>query len=736
MKNYPYFHENESIAGKVDHEEEILAAVAGRFIGSHPKHRPIYRIHTTNGFRRGEDYRYEMNLVHRWPELENGQYVYVWGKLWSDVEAEHPFSVSCFSPVRVFMNQSLQFVSNLNDDVFPERIQHFRSKLHKGWNHILLEFVKTETGCGGKFGTGSVKGFPMHILAPTSERQGQEGWVYSEPQAVVWSLLPDEETDVLVGQWHPKAEWSPEEMSLGCFARIFGHQPESIAYAWTKLESRSANEQSVHWNVAHNGPVTIFLDGKPVHEERNKAGSFVLTLPIAFGTHDIVIRSACVNPVWGFTMELAKENKYINVKMSKPRQVEGMSDHWLYAGTFRSESAPQPSEIIRMDTLIGTGLEQTFWRADLPEAWVRPYLENTIYGKWNYPLGVTLYGILKTGLQLENSYFTSYAMDHIELCTSFHAYSLWDRKQYGSPGMNHQLALIDSLDDCGSFGAAMLEANKARQLTGVSSAAARIAQYITAEQSRLADGALYRMRGTTDFMKDTVWCDDLYMSTPFLSKYYELTGESSYLNDAAMQFLLYKQLLFIPELKIMHHVYDFKFQKGNGVPWGRGNGWVLFSLTELLAVMPEKHEHRPELLKFFCELCEGYRQLQGTHGLWHQVLTDPTSYEEASCTSMFIYAFARGVRFGWLDDSETYIEAVLKGWEGLTRSCIDKNGNVYGVCRGSGYSFNSYYYKDQLSWQLNDTHGIGIVLLAGIELIKMKKHLRGQETDQYQQRSK
>lgn len=82
----------------------------------------------------------------------------------------------------------------------------------------------------------------------------------------------------------------------------------------------------------------------------------------------------------------------------------------------------------------------------------------------------------------------------------------------------------------------MLEAGKLRALDGAEAAAEHIAHYITREQSRFEDGTLYRTRGTTDFMTDTVWCDDLYMSTPFLSKYYELTGDVAYLNDAAKQF--------------------------------------------------------------------------------------------------------------------------------------------------------------------------------------------------------
>jgi hypothetical protein len=65
----------------------------------------------------------------------------------------------------------------------------------------------------------------------------------------------------------------------------------------------------------------------------------------------------------------------------------------------------------------------------------------------------------------------------------------------------------------------------------------------------------------------------------------------------------------------------------------------------------------------------------------------------------------------------------------MTRLSIDYKGNVYGVCRGSGYSFTALYYRDDLGWILNDTHGIGIVLLAGIEAYKMNQQLSGISLD-------
>lgn len=49
---------------------------------------------------------------------------------------------------------------------------------------------------------------------------------------------------------------------------------------------------------------------------------------------------------------------------------------------------------------------------------------------------------------------------------------------------------------------------------------------------------------------------------------------------------------------------------------------------------------------------------------------------------------------------------------------IDRDGNLYGVCRGSGFSFSRAYYRT-LMWNFNDTHGIGIVMLAGVEYLKL-----------------
>lgn len=187
-----YFHPRHSIVRTAgEHTEAMLAIIANRYIGANPPQPPVYRVHLENSFPRLPDCRYEMNLKERLPELRDGEFVYAWGKLWSDTDSDIPLALSCFGPVTVYVNGIAVFASNLNDDVFPDRKAFFRTGLKAGWNQFLLECTAVGTGCGGIFGTGSVKGAPLHFLAPTAEHSGCEGWIYSAPQQSRWTLQPE-----------------------------------------------------------------------------------------------------------------------------------------------------------------------------------------------------------------------------------------------------------------------------------------------------------------------------------------------------------------------------------------------------------------------------------------------------------------------------------------------------------------------------------------------------------------
>ncbi|WP_433583756.1 glycoside hydrolase family 88/105 protein [Paenibacillus amylolyticus] len=719
MSRPVYFEPEESMAYHSGEDDmHALMSIAGRYIGANPPHPPVYRVSRPGLVRKSDDHRYVFPLGDLFPHMSKGQQVYAWAKLWSDSDQEFVFHITCFGPVRLFHNGVLIYGSAPEEEYPAIPVLKLKCGLVRGWNHFVLEFKSGENGGGGQFGTGSRKNKPLHFIVPSLERDGEEGWLYSEPldfplQEIPSGPMREKATGV---NWLPREE-DPEKASpYGQLARMYGLTSGMSAYAWTKINGTNCGKETVLISGEAYSPIEFWVEGKVVfHQEQ--AGLFRFELPLSAAVQDLTANCVCGDRDWGFRMDATTDEM-----LTPALDVKGHRGKWLYLGPFQAEQEIDLASCQKMKrtTRSGTG-EDVYWRTELPYGEVRPFLENEWFGRWNYPLGVTLYGLLQLGKVGQRSDIRDYVLNHIEFASSRFSYSLWDRERYGAAGLNNQLSHIDSLDDCGSFGATMLLADRERKLDGVSETAAHIADYILHQQSRLEDGTLYRKIGVSRSMDNTMWCDDLYMSIPFLCRYAEWSGDDKLLDEAARQVLLYKKYLYIPELQIMSHVFDVERGEPTRTPWGRGNGWVLFSISELLTALPHEHPSYTVLIQFYKELCEGYLPLQGRNGLWHQVLTDPESYEETSCTSMFIYAYARGVRMGWLLDPKPYAQAVERGWKGLSERTIDKRGNVYGVCRGSSYSFTNHYYKHELGWNLNDTHGIGIVLLAGLETIAMQE---------------
>ena len=75
----------------------------------------------------------------------------------------------------------------------------------------------------------------------------------------------------------------------------------------------------------------------------------------------------------------------------------------------------------------------------------------------------------------------------------------------------------------------------------------------------------------------------------------------------------------------------------------------------------------------------------------------------------------RGIRNCWIQGEE-YLDAAINAWRALCTYSLDNEGNIYGICKGSGFSFREDYYKKELPWVFNDTHGMGIVLLFASEV--------------------
>jgi rhamnogalacturonyl hydrolase YesR len=269
---------------------------------------------------------------------------------------------------------------------------------------------------------------------------------------------------------------------------------------------------------------------------------------------------------------------------------------------------------------------------------------------------------------------------------------------------------MEQLDDCGAMGASLIEIYKTDKQEQYKEYINKAANHILKKQARLKDGTLVR----TFPHKYTLWADDLYMGISFLCRMGELTGEKKYFDDAVTQVINFHKYIFNANYGLMYHCWYSDEQRPGVAFWGRANGWAMLSQIDLLERLPANHPKRNELIGLFKKHVVGISCYQSESGLWHQLLDKVDSYFETSCSAMFTYSIARAVNKGLID--KRYLPVALKGWEGVMTK-INSNGDVEGVCTGTGTSDELiHYYKRPAP--LNDVHGIGAVILAGVEILK------------------
>lgn len=711
-----YFDKHRAIGARTADTAAVLATIAGRYMERHAARGMSFYAWHTDGIRLNTQFQYVFDFDQRFPDAEPESSIYAWSRIWSEEDTARPFEVYCHGPLIVYCNGERIY----KPDVFTERhrevVGRFSMPLRAGWNSIVLRFICTKAGCGGLFGVPYGRYHPPDCVIASAEREGQKGWLFTLPLSEKLNEIPlsgtrEEDTGVI---WYPAGEWERDALAQGQMARLYGHREGCCALAYSRI---AADRHGLYaFCGRHDGPVTVWLNRDIAYRAR-KSGEFSFEMELAPGNHPILVQSECGEADWGFTLCCRYNGQ--DIPFQCPADVRGTTERWLYAGPFPAAREFDPADLYDMERPMDSTDGRVFWRLDKPDTVVRPFNENPLYGHWSYSLGVTLYGLAETARLLQDADMLKYAVGHVYMCVRYFTLAMWERETYGFSCIHNHLTAMDSLDDCGAFGSLMLEVAGELRDNAFTGIAACIADFIMNGVNRLPDGAFYRAGMEYHQPEETLWADDLFMSVPFLCRYYRMTGDAAYIDEAAAQMVRYHRYLFLPEKRVMSHVYDHRHRSATGVAWGRGNGWVAFTYSEILAFIPRDHPFRDELQEFFNELCEGYLALQDDAGLWHQVLTDPQSYPEASCTAMFCCAFARGVRNGWLRDWGRYAKAVEKAWTGLCTHMIDSDGNIYGVCRGSGFSFSADYYKEDLGWILNDTHGIGIVLLAGVEYLRM-----------------
>lgn len=205
-----------------------------------------------------------------------------------------------------------------------------------------------------------------------------------------------------------------------------------------------------------------------------------------------------------------------------------------------------------------------------------------------------------------------------------------------------------------------------------------------------------------------LWIDDMFMITIVQAQAYRATGDTTYINRAAREMILYLDSLQKPN-GLFYHAPASPFY------WGRGNGWMAAGMTELLRSLPAISRYRPRILKSYRLMMTSLLRYQSPNGMWRQLIDDNNSWEETSSTGMFAFAFITGVKMGWLPAKDFAMPA-RQAWLALVNH-INEQGDITDICEGTGAGSSRQYYYDRKRL-VGDLHGQAPVLWCATALLR------------------
>ncbi|HEU4560005.1 MAG TPA: glycoside hydrolase family 88 protein [Longimicrobium sp.] len=237
-----------------------------------------------------------------------------------------------------------------------------------------------------------------------------------------------------------------------------------------------------------------------------------------------------------------------------------------------------------------------------------------------------------------------------------------------------------------------------------------------------------------------MWLDGLYMGQPFYAEFAKRFNEPAAYDDIAKQFLLVARHTRDPRTGLMYHAWDEARTQpwadtATGLSphfWARAMGWYVVGVVETLDHFPANHPQRDAIIQTLRDAAEGIARVQDpVTGLWWDVLDQPNragNYLEASASSMFAYALAKGARLGYLEPR--YRAVAERGFDGLLSNLVRENAygtvSLINIVQVSGlggnrrsdgtYRDGSYAYYVSEPVVTDDYKGVGPFILAALEL--------------------
>jgi unsaturated rhamnogalacturonyl hydrolase len=336
--------------------------------------------------------------------------------------------------------------------------------------------------------------------------------------------------------------------------------------------------------------------------------------------------------------------------------------------------------------------------------------------KWNYELGTLLEGVDSVWLSTADGDYFKYIQSSVDqLVTPDGSIPTLRREDHELDNilLGRQLLLLYRVTQ-----------NK-RYLT-----AATFLHDQLEQQPRNTDGGYSHKQHYPNQM----WLDGIYMAEPFRAEYAFLSHHPEAFADITHQFVLIEQHTRDPKTGLLYHGWDASKQErwankqtgDSSQFWARAIGWYMMALVDSLPYYPTDDPGRKQLLAILQREAAAVARYQDPKtGLWYDVLDKPGAkgnYFESSAACMFVYAFTKGVRRGYLPPS--YLANAKRGYQGILDHFIKTDGgdvSLTDTVKASGlggdpYRDGTYAYYINEKAVTNDPKGVGAFLLAGTEM--------------------
>lgn len=254
------------------------------------------------------------------------------------------------------------------------------------------------------------------------------------------------------------------------------------------------------------------------------------------------------------------------------------------------------------------------------------------------------------------------------------------------------------------------------------------------EQPRTYDGGFWHRDNSSGAYPHQMWLDGVYMANPFYAEYGLLFNESEDFDDVVTQITVMERHARNPQTGLLYHGWDELHTQSWADPvtgcspsfWGRADGWYAMAVVDILDYLPQGYAGRDSAIAIIQRLAEALKKVQDpASGVWWQVLDQGDregNYLESSCSCMFVYALAKSIRKGYIDNS--YWEVAKKGYAGILNEFISINSDstidLNQICRTAGLGFGRDgtfdYYVYQTDIVSNDGKATGPFVLASLEV--------------------